>query len=115
MMRLILPYPARALWPNARSHWAIKARETKKARACAWGAAKACPGIALGNGPIPVTITLRPKATGPVPDADNIVAAAKAYLDGAAQAIGVNDKHFAAPTVRIDDQRTGQMIVEVGR
>lgn len=114
-MRLVLPYPAKALWPNSRGHWAIKARETKKHRAYAWGLAKSRPDVSLGNGSIPIAITLHPKKTGPVPDNDNIIGSAKSYLDGIAQAIGVNDKHFAAPTVKIASERTGQMILEVGR
>lgn len=114
-MRLVLPYPDKALWPNGRAHFHAKARETKKHRTWAWTAAKGSKGVTLGNGPIPVAITLHPKASGPAPDADNVSAAAKAYLDGIAQAIGVNDKHFAAPTVKIASERTGQMIVEVGQ
>lgn len=113
-MRLDLPYPHKALWPNGRPHWAAKARETKKHRAWAWGAAKADNGFEVGAGPIPVTITCHPKAKGPAPDRDNVSAAAKAYLDGIAEAIGVNDRQFAAPVVKISDARNARFIVEIG-
>ena len=111
---IALPYPHKALWPNGRAHWAAKAREVKKHRQWAALAAKAA-SLRLGDSPIPVAITVCPKRHGPAPDADNCVAAAKAYLDGIAAALSVNDRHFAAPTVTISPERTGQFIITIGQ
>ncbi len=49
--------------------------------------------------PIPVTITVYPKKSGPLPDRDNCVAACKHSLDAIAAVIGVNDRNFATPVV----------------
>lgn len=110
---IVLPYPNKALWPNGRSHHMAKARAFKAAKLDAAWATRAA-SIALGDGPFPVHITVKPKAKGPAPDADNCVAACKAYLDGIASALGINDRHFAAPTVTISPERTGQFIITVG-
>ena len=92
-----LPFPAKALWPNGRAHWAVKARETKKHRAWAYGATlqKRLP---PPPGRVNVRLTMHPKTAHAI-DADNAVASCKAYLDGIAQALGVNDSVFNAPSV----------------
>lgn len=113
-MKIELPYPAKELWPNGRPHWAAKARETKKLREYAYWLAKASSGLEIGNGAIPVRITVYPKRYGPVPDRDNCVAAIKAGLDGISDALGINDRHFAAPVVTIAPERTSKFVVEVG-
>lgn len=114
-MTIALPYPHKALWPNAprSTHWGTKSREAKKLRQeAAWATKAASPRI--GDSPIPIHITVCPKRTGPAPDKDNAVAAAKHAIDGIADALGINDRHFAAPTVTISDQRTGQFLITVG-
>lgn len=113
-MRIDLPYPHKALWPNGRAHWGEKAREAKKHRAWAKLATMEvrATNIAL-NGPVPVTIRIHPKRYGPVPDADNIIAASKSMLDGIADALGLNDRDFAAPKVSIGP-REGRFVVEIG-
>lgn len=113
-MRLDLPYPHKALWPNGRPHWAEKSRETKKHKAWAWTAAKARRLSAVSDGKILIHITVHGKKTGPLPDEDGVVGSVKAYLDGISEAIGINDRHFAAPTVSFADTRTGRFIIEVG-
>ena len=110
---IVVSWPDKSLWPNGRSHWATKAREAKKLRKEAAWATKAA-SVRVGNSPIPVHITVCPKRTGPAPDADNCVAAAKHALDGIADALGVNDRNFAAPTVSISERRTGQFIINIG-
>ncbi len=112
-MTIALPYPHKSLWPNGRAHWAEKAREVKKHRHWAALATKAA-SVRIGDSPIPVCIVCHPKARGPAPDRDGIVSAAKAYLDGIADSLGINDRHFAAPTVEIAGERTGQFIITVG-
>lgn len=113
-MRLTLPYPHKALWPNGRPHWAEKAREAKKHKQWAWAAVKARNGLSVADGPVPIHVTVYPKPKGPAPDKDNVIASLKAYQDGIAAAIGIDDKHFAAPTVSFSDVRSGQFVIEVG-
>lgn len=111
---IVLPFPAKVLWPNGRTlNHRYKAAAFRKAREEAAWATKAA-NVRIGNSPIPVHITVCPKAKGPAPDADNCVSAAKAYLDGIASALGINDRHFAAPTVSISEERTGRFVFTVG-
>lgn len=111
---IVLPFPHKVLWPNGgRGNRYAHSREAKKHKAWAWAAAKEA-SVTLGDGPLRISLTVCPKRTGPAPDADNCVAAAKAYLDGIASALGINDRHFAAPTVTISPERTGQFIIHIG-
>lgn len=110
---IVLPYPHKSLWPNGRAHWAERAREAKKLKRDAYYATKAAE-IRLGNGPVSVHIEVRPKRYGPAPDRDNCIAAAKHAIDGIADALGINDRHFSAPTVSISDKRTGHFVITIG-
>ncbi len=94
---IALPYPAAQLWPNGRYHWSVRARQIKKHREWARLAT-------LADNTRPATVgriiaTLYPKPRGPAPDRDNTIAAIKAYLDGIADALGVNDRTFPVPVI----------------
>lgn len=119
-MIIDLPYPAKALWPNGRPHHMAKAREFKKHRewaiiATAAAGFEARQAVRLIGAPIPVTITVHAKPSGPLPDRDNCVAACKAYLDGAAYKLDINDRDFAAPQVIFAAERTGRFVIEIGK
>ena len=45
------------------------------------------------------------RPSGPAPDEDNINAACKSYLDGIADALGVNDRNFAVHRPVIGERR----------
>lgn len=113
-MRLDLPYPHKLLWPNGRGHFMSVSKQKKKHKQWAWGAAKEAGLPVVGDGPIAVRLIVHPKQFGPLPDRDNCVAALKAYQDGIAAAIGIDDKHFAEPTVDFAEARTGRFVIEVG-
>lgn len=117
MMILALPYPEKALWPNGRPHFMTKAREVKKHREWASWATIQARGeekpVFSPEQRFAITITVHPKPRGPVPDADNVTAAAKAYLDGIAPQLGVNDRQFDAPTVTFAGPRNSQFVIEV--
>lgn len=113
-MRIVFGYPAKELWPNGRAHWAAKSRATKQARQeAAWLAVSAAKPV-IGDGPVPVRLTVYPKQYGPLPDRDNCAAAIKAHLDGIADALGINDRNFAAPVVTFANERSGKFVLEVG-
>ncbi|WP_374412715.1 hypothetical protein [Novosphingobium colocasiae] len=122
MIRIDLPYPHLALWPNGRAHRSEVARQVKKHRAWAHDATMADPGwrafaptlqgVALGT--VPVHLIVSRKAAGVYPDRDNTVAAAKSLLDGIAQRLGINDKLFAAPTVEFIAPITGRFLIQIG-
>lgn len=115
-MVIQLPYPAKALWPNARPHWAAKNKEAQKHKAWAYAAAySALRGLKYvpdGNR-IPIRLTVSGKGRGALPDRDNSLAASKAYLDGIALALGVNDKFFDPQPVHFSGRRS-TFTIEVG-
>ena len=107
-----LPYPHKALWPNGRAHWAAKATQTKKHRAWAHAATLATfPRCFVPQERLQWLITVYPKPRGPLPDADGCVAAVKSYLDGIADAIGVNDRHFDAPRIQFGERTANGKVV----
>lgn len=104
-----LPYPHKALWPNGRAHRAAKGRETKKHRQWAYAAA-------LGDAtrpakPVRLLVTVYGKATGPLPDEDNVSAACKAYQDGIADAYRTDDSAFKAPRIQFAERVKGGAFV----
>jgi crossover junction endodeoxyribonuclease RusA len=109
-----LPFPAKAIWPNGRSHWAEKARAVKSARQAAWAAALAAGVKSLPLGyPFAIAVTVHPKTRNAI-DRDNCVAALKSYLDGLADALGVDDRTFETPTISFGEPvKGGRMILTV--
>jgi len=112
---LRLPYPDKLLWPNGRTRSPhAKARKVKSHKTMAWGLALQQRASFTPSETIGLHIIVHAKRTGPLPDKDNVVAAVKAYQDGIAQALGIDDKHFATPTVEFASTRTGEFVIRVG-
>lgn len=114
-----LSWPNKLLWPNGpRSNRHAVARIKKAARhEASWAAIEARQkyGIPVAvDGLLPVHIVVMAKPYGPLPDRDNCIAACKAYLDGIAEQIGVNDRDFAAPTVQFITPRCGEIEIHLG-
>ncbi len=90
---ITLPYPPKELSPNARIHWAKKSKVTKACRTHAGWETKAAGVKVDWDGDIHVHISFfHPDARRR--DEDNCIARCKAYLDGIADALGVNDNRF---------------------
>lgn len=106
----ILPFPEKALWPNGRAHWGAKARAVAKHRTRAYlavlagGAPKAEPGSRVS-----ITVTVHPKTRHPI-DRDNCVAALKSYIDGFADALGVDDRNFETPEIAFGEPVKGGLL-----
>lgn len=97
---ITLPFPHKALWPNGRAHYMVKAREVKKHRQWAFTAALAYirkEGVPADR-PIALCYTITPKTAHAI-DVDNCIAAMKSYQDGIAQAMGIDDSAFAEPQI----------------
>jgi crossover junction endodeoxyribonuclease RusA len=106
MIRLEFPWPPRQLMPNFKRshHWTAYRKQAKAARTLGWGlTAQAGEGRLYSTfkrfheGAEEITISYEftpPKRGGPLPDEDNLKAALKHYLDGIADALGVNDSRF---------------------
>jgi len=101
---IILPWPDKRLSPNARTHWAQKAKAAKLARATAhWEALKAI-GIAREQDPDKVAalkaaehlhlhLDFYPRDRRRRDD-DNLLAMFKPYRDGLADALRIDDSRF---------------------
>lgn len=114
-MILRLPFPHKLLWPNgSRGHPRAVAGQKKKHKAWAHTAALADRALFVPADDIGLHIIVHAKPRGPLPDRDNVVAAVKSYQDGISLALGVDDKHFATPTVEFADTRTGEFVIRVG-
>lgn len=92
MSVILLPWPDRVVHPNSRSHWRRRAGATKRMRKDAWLVAKEAK-LSVGDGPVHVALTFH------APDKrrrdlDGCIASCKAYLDGIADALGVDDNRF---------------------
>lgn len=93
-MRVEFPWPDKGLSPNARTHWAVKSRLVKKARADAYLLTKAAGPVELPeSGPIPLSIEFHPP-TRRRQDLDNALSRCKSTLDGFAEALGIDDSRF---------------------
>ena len=111
-MILTLPWPPAGLSPNARNHWAKTAKLKKQYReACAWTAAS------QGAYPLPpdtklhLTLTFVPPTRRQY-DLDNALARMKAGLDGLADVLRVDDKHWTL-TIQKGEGVGGFVRVEV--
>lgn len=100
---LEFPWPPPQLLPNFKRshHWSKYRKQVNAARTLGWGLtvqafgrAKVWPEELRGK-PVLVEIEYTPPLrAGGVPDEDNLNAACKHYLDGIADALGVNDRQF---------------------
>lgn len=117
-MILRLPYPDKLLWPNGRTRSPhAKARKVKSHKQWARYAAMESREAMLmlsSKGAISLHVVVHPKPHGPLPDRDNVVAAVKSYQDGIALALGIDDRHFATPTVEFAPVRSGEFVIHVG-
>lgn len=112
MMELVLPWPDRALHPNARSHWAAKAKATKAARthahllaaACGWGKAT------LPEGRLHLWWDFYPPDRRRRDD-DGLLSSMKAARDGIADALRIDDNRFVSHPFVKDETRKGGVVV----
>ena len=94
---IVLPWPHRSLSPNARVHWAEKAKHSKQARKDGFYIARAAgyngQTFAGYDGKLHLWINFFAK-TRNFPDADNCLSSCKNFCDGIADALELNDKRF---------------------
>jgi crossover junction endodeoxyribonuclease RusA len=95
--------PPAALSPNGRTFWATKAKAVKQARSDAYYAARnANAEMWEPTPPLVIHAVIAWPRKGTRRDDDNAKASLKAYIDGIADAIGIDDKHFTLATVTQD-------------
>ena len=103
---ITLPLPAKILWPNGRGHWGAKNRAFQDHKTWAYHAALAVlPRCFKWNGePIKLRYVITPKTRHAI-DRDNCVAAMKAYQDGIAMALRIDDSLFDTPQITFAEPR----------
>lgn len=90
-----LPFPAAELFPNRKNgkHWGATNRVKGQQHDAAYYATKAAGAFKATDGHIPLSLLfLTPDKYHR--DADNMLSASKALIDGMAQALGVDDSRF---------------------
>lgn len=111
-MQIELPFPAKILWPNGRGHRMKLHREFQAHKAWAKNATLAevgC-GYRYAGESVRWSVTFYPKTRNAIDD-DNARASLKAYQDGIALALGVNDSIFERPTIHFGEPVKGGKIV----
>lgn len=115
-LELVLPWPSKDLSPNARVHYRVKAAATKAARQLAvvlaieagWRDAW------LPEGRLHLWIDCYQAPGKKLPDDDNMIGRCKAYRDGLAQVLGIDDKRFKSrPDVKDERRPGGQVVMRI--
>jgi hypothetical protein len=115
MKELTLPWPDKSLSMNARVHWSVKSKATKKARKFGYFAAIQAGWVsgAEPKGRLHLWMTFYPP-TKAIPDDDNMHTRFKPYRDGIADALGIDDKRFIShPLVSTEVRKGGQVVVRI--
>ena len=107
-----LPWPPAILSPNARGHWAAKAKAAKKYRGDACYLAQAMGCRALDASGLSVAIYFHPPDNRRR-DTDNMLSSVKSGLDGIADATGVDDSRWSYGMSRGDPVKGGAVLVHV--
>ena len=112
---IVLPWPDRALHPNARTHWAKRAKLAKGQR----GLAKVRAYVAgwhrveWPEGRLHVWIDGYPQDRRRR-DADGLLSSLKSALDGIADAMGVDDMRFVPhPFVKDEVRKPGEVRIRI--
>jgi hypothetical protein len=115
-LELVLPWPSKDLSPNGRVHWSRKAKATKHARQTAvvlaheagWRA------LQLPPGRLHLWIDCYQAPGKKLPDDDNMIGRCKAYRDGIAQVLGIDDGRFRChPNVKRERRPGGQVVIRI--
>ena len=117
MITIELPWPDRILSPNARVHWAKKAKATKRARSDAAYLALSR-GVRthdfFGVDSLDVTLVFIPPDNRRR-DTDGMISSCKAFCDGIADVIGVDDSKWVLGIRREKPRKPGFVRVEIHR
>ena len=94
MIELTLPWPLKALSPNARVHWAVRSKAAKQYRAACYMLTKQAGWTKPeSEGRLHLWIDFYPPDKRHRDD-DNLTASFKSGRDGIAEALGIDDKRF---------------------
>ena len=111
MNEIVLPWPDRALHPNARCHWSRKAKAAKAARMVGFVLARQAGwrSLSLPDGDIHLRIEGYPPVVRKR-DADGLLSSCKPALDGIADSLGIDDSRFVPhPRVMPEIRKGGEV------
>ena len=112
MTKITLPWPPASLSGHAKGHWRAKSAETKKHRQWAHAACLGHRFNVSASGDIPIRIRfVPPDRRG---DRSNFPNRIKAYLDGIADALCVNDSRFLPQYTFAEPSKPGRVEVTIG-
>jgi crossover junction endodeoxyribonuclease RusA len=115
-VRLSLPWPHKDLSPNARVHWAVKARRASIYRQVSYFRTLEAPGrrkVAMGPGNALGMTFCPPDARRR--DLDNLIASMKSAQDGIASALGIDDSNFTTTYTIGEPVKGGAVHVTIAR
>jgi crossover junction endodeoxyribonuclease RusA len=108
---ITIPIPHRALSPNARTHWATKAKKVKAARGVAWWYAKVDADWTPTHWTNAISTVVWYAKTATHPDPDNALAMLKPYFDGLADAgVLANDRNLAHNPIRFEKDKANPRV-----
>lgn len=111
MNPITLPFPPSSLSGHAKGHWRAKAAETKKHREWAKLATLAAAPTIPAEGDIRIHVRFVPPDRRS--DRGNFPVRCKAYFDGIADGLGVNDRRFVPSFEFSEPQKPGAVHVSV--
>ena len=112
---LILPWPDRALHPNVKVHWSVKAKAAKAARQLEFVLAREAGWreLKLPDGPLHVwidgyAVDRRRR------DADGLLSSLKPALDGIADSLGIDDRRFVPhPWIKDEVRKPAEVRIRI--
>ena len=110
MIIVRLPWPPKELSPNARVHWAKKAKAAQSYRQYACVLTLCEKGLHIEANCL--HLTFRPPDRRRR-DLDNMLASIKAGIDGIADALGVDDQHFSLRLERGEPTKGGEVVAVI--
>lgn len=112
MSGIILPWPDKALSPNARVNFWVRSKAAKKAREDAHKATIDAKCVVPDTETIRLHLTFYPP-TNQKRDDDNFIARFKPFRDGIADALGVDDSRFRTSAEFGDVIKGGRVVARV--
>lgn len=112
MISIDLPWPSQVLHPNARPHWAKRARAAKAARLSAAWAASAVIKRPVAANALSLTISFTPPDNRRR-DLDGMLSNIKPYLDGIADVVGIDDSKWQIKIRREAAKPAGNVHIEI--
>lgn len=115
MISIDLPWPPRALHPNARVHWGARAKVASKCRQMAGWCAKEA-GIRVNDPDIPQDLKVTAIFSPPDNrrrDVDGMLSSIKSYLDGISDIIGIDDSKWQIALRKEAPTKGGSVRIEL--